>query len=71
MVTTPKIPFTNLQLEMLRLYAHQINENDLLEIKDLIGQYFAKRLNGLANEAWERNGWTNQDMEDLLNDPNQ
>ncbi len=70
-MATSKIPFTNLQLEILRLYAHQISENDLLEIKDLIGQYFAKRLNYLANETWERNGWTDQDIENILNDPNQ
>lgn len=66
-----KTPFTNLQIELLRMYAHQVSEQDLLQIKDLIGQYFAKRLSKIADEAWERNAWTNQDMDDLLNDPHQ
>ena len=66
-----KSPLTNLQIELLRLYTHQIDDTDLLQIKDLIGQYFAKRLTHLADEAWERNSWTNEDMDGILNDPNQ
>lgn len=66
-----KIPLSNLQIELLRLYSHQIEEKDLFQIKELIGQYFAKRLTSLADEAWERNAWSNQDMDDILNDSNQ
>lgn len=68
---TAKTSFTNLQIELLRLYSHQIDEHDLLQIKNLIGHYFAKRLTNLADQAWERNAWTDQDIEDMLNDPNQ
>lgn len=66
-----KTPFTNLQIELLRLYARQVSEEDLIQIKDLIGQFFAKRLSSIADEAWERNAWTDQDMDAILNDPNQ
>lgn len=66
-----KTPFTNLQIELLRLYAHQVSEEDLIQIKDLIGQFFAKRLSNIADEAWERNAWIDQDMDAILNDPNQ
>ncbi|WP_373513930.1 hypothetical protein [Persicitalea sp.] len=68
---TLKLPFSNLQIELLRLYAHQVDEKDLLQIKELIGRYFANRLTRLADEAWERNGWTDKDMETLLNDADQ
>ena len=63
--------FTNLQQELLRLFAHQVEENDLIKIKDLIGQYFANRLSLMADDAWQRNKWTDQDMDDILNDPSQ
>jgi uncharacterized protein YecA (UPF0149 family) len=63
--------FTNLQQELLRLFAHQVDEKDLTQIKDLIGQYFANRLSSIADGAWQRNKWTDQDMDDILNDPNQ
>ena len=37
-----KTPFTNLPIELLRLYAHQVSEEDLIQIKDLIGQFFCQ-----------------------------
>ncbi|GAB2777298.1 hypothetical protein GCM10027275_20400 [Rhabdobacter roseus] len=61
-----KTPFTNLQQELLQLYARDVSEEDLVNIKELIGQYFAERLSGLADAAWDRNHWTQQDMEDIL-----
>ena len=69
MVATGKL--TNLQQELLKLYAQQVSETDLQNIRTLIGQYFATRLTGLANEAWEKQGWSEQTMHDWLNDENQ
>ena len=66
-----KIPLTNLQQELLQLYAREISDEDLINIKELIGRYFAQRLTKLADDAWDTNGWTQQEMEDILNDPNQ
>ncbi len=71
METALKTPFSNLQLELLKLYAHQVNESDLANIKELIGQYFAKRLTQFADDAWNKNNWSDEDMERILNDPNQ
>ncbi|MCF0058423.1 hypothetical protein [Dyadobacter sp. CY356] len=66
-----KTPFTNIQQELLQLYTREVSEEDLKNIKELIGKYFAQRLTNLADDAWDNNGWTQQDMEDILNDPNQ
>ncbi|TLU98763.1 hypothetical protein FEN17_19370 [Dyadobacter luticola] len=71
MPSTLKMPLTNLQQELLQLYARQVSEDDLTNIKELIGSYFAKRLSQSADLAWERNAWTEQDMDDILNDPAQ
>ncbi|MEM1120058.1 MAG: hypothetical protein AAGJ18_06385 [Bacteroidota bacterium] len=49
-------PFTNLQLELLKLYAKELPESDLLEIKQMIGKYFAKKASDLADEVWEQKG---------------
>ena len=67
-MTIHKMPFTNIQQELLRLYSHQVADADLIEIKDLIGKYFAKRLSKMADVAWEKNNWTDEDMEAILND---
>ena len=69
MVTTGKL--TNLQQELLKLYAQQVSETDLQNIRVLLGQYFADRLTSLADTAWERQGWSAQTMHDWLNDENQ
>ena len=71
MSATIKTPFSNIQQELLQLYARHISDDDLMNIKELIGQYFAKRLTNLADNVWDRNQWTHQDMENILNDPNQ
>ena len=70
-MTIHKTPFTNIQQELLRLYSHQVADTDLIEIKNLIGNYFAKRLSQMVDVAWEKNNWSNEDMEAILNDPNQ
>ena len=67
-MTIHKMPFTNIQQELLRLYSHQVADADLIEIKDLIGKYFAKRLSQMADVAWEKNNWTDEDMDAILND---
>ena len=66
-----KSPLSNVQIELLKLYAHQVDEKDLIAIKDLIGDYFAKRLSDIADAAWDKNGWTDEDMDAILNSPDQ
>lgn len=61
---------TNLQQELLKLYAQQVSESDLQNIRELIGQYFANRLTTLADKAWEQQGWSEQTMHDWLNHEN-
>ncbi len=71
MQATTNTTFTNLQQELLLLYARQVSEEDLQNIKHLIGDYFAKRMTMMADVAWRENNWTQQDMEDILDEPNQ
>lgn len=69
MVATQKL--SNLQQELLKLYAQDVNETDLQNIRELIGQYFAHRLTTLADKAWDEQGWNKQTMDDWLNDEKQ
>ena len=52
---TPVIaqPFSNLQLELLKLFARDGADEDLKAIKDLVAQYFAQKATLLANKAWD------------------
>lgn len=59
-------PFSNLQLELLKLYSHSVSDEQLKEIKDLLAKYFAQKSIQEADKAWDKNGWTNDDMDKLL-----
>lgn len=39
---TPSAPLNNLQLKLLKLYANNVSAEQLLEIKLLLGKYFAQ-----------------------------
>jgi hypothetical protein len=53
-------PFTNLQLELLKIYARQIPEEDLLEIRGLLAQYFMDKASDLADKVWDEKGLTEE-----------
>ncbi|MFN7120002.1 MAG: hypothetical protein ACK4TA_24625 [Saprospiraceae bacterium] len=53
-------PFTNLQLELLKLYAREVSEEDLLEIRRLLAQYFMDKASDLADQIWEEKGLTEE-----------
>jgi hypothetical protein len=59
-------PFSNLQLELLKLYSHGISDEQLKEVKELLAKYFAQKSIQEADKAWDKNGWTNDDMDRLL-----
>jgi hypothetical protein len=46
-------PFSNLRLELLKLYADNVSEEDLLEIKALISRYFLEKAKNEADRIWE------------------
>ena len=54
------------QLEILKLFTRELEDNDLIEIKRLIVKYLAQKITKMADDIWEKNNWTNDDMERLL-----
>ncbi|QKG52236.1 hypothetical protein [Hymenobacter sp. BRD67] len=62
--TSPR--FSNLQLELLRLYSRDLPEADLVEIKHLLARYFAEKLTRRADQVWKEKGWTDDTMEEFL-----
>jgi len=60
-------PLSNMQLELLKLFSRDIEDNDVKEIKKLIVKYLAQKLANTANKVWEEKDWTNEDMDKFLN----
>ena len=58
--------FTNLQWQLLQLYNRNVSEDKLLEINQLISNYFAEKASSAMDSLWEEKGWTDQTMLDWL-----
>ncbi len=63
-------PLTNLQLELLKLYANQLSEEQLLEIKMLLGKYFAQKATEAMEKTWQEQQLTPDDMKQWTNEHN-
>ncbi|MEM6298028.1 MAG: hypothetical protein AAF740_04990 [Bacteroidota bacterium] len=57
---TPSKPFTNLQLELLQLFARDLPEQNLLELKQLIAQYLFLEMRKKADAIWEEKGYSEE-----------
>lgn len=62
-----KQPLTNVQLELLKMFSLQLNENDLMELKKTLVSFFAQRLILQADKTWEEKNWTDSDVDEMLN----
>ena len=66
MKSSQELPLNDQQLEILKLFSRELDEEDMREIKKLIVMYLAQKVSRLADEAWEKNDWSDEDMERLL-----
>ncbi len=49
-------PFNNAQLELLKLFADNVPDEDLLAIKALISRYFLEKAKDEADQIWDAKG---------------
>jgi len=64
---TLNYPLSNMQIELLKLFARDLEEKDLKEIKRLITAYLAKKLTDEADKVWINKSWSNDTMDEFLN----
>jgi hypothetical protein len=65
---TQQNKFNPLQLELLRLYAGKVSDEDLLEIKKMLGQYFANKLRSQVDKAIKDKGISLEDLDKWANE---
>lgn len=58
---------TNLQLELLRVFQYELPDNQLIEIKNLLSNYFADKATEEMDKVWKDKGWNNDTMDNFLN----
>ncbi|MBK9460874.1 MAG: hypothetical protein IPN94_15945 [Sphingobacteriales bacterium] len=62
-----KQPLTNVQLELLKTFSHQLTDNDLLELRKILAAFFAQRLIEQANQVWDEQHWNDEKVDEILN----
>ena len=63
-----KPPLTNLQLELLKLYANQLPEEQLFEIKLLLGRFFAQKATDAMQKTWQEQQLSPEEMKKWANE---
>ncbi len=61
-----KQPLSNVQLELLKTFSHQLSENDLVELRKMLALFFAQRLIKEADKVWNEKKWTNEEVDAML-----
>ncbi len=61
---------SNVQIELLKLYSNDVKDEQLEEIKLLLGKYFAKKATEAMDEVWAEKNLSEQDMIKWANEHN-
>ena len=59
-------PLTSLQLELLKIYSFNPDNEDLQEIKTILGKYFSEKFIGKINTAVEGKSINDNDLDKWL-----
>jgi S-adenosylmethionine synthetase len=55
------------QIHLLKMFSRPIKENDLLEIKTLLSNYYAKKVDEESDKIWEEKKMSQNSIQELLN----
>jgi hypothetical protein len=61
---------TPLQLEILKTFSRPLSEKQVLEIRQLLADYFAQQLDTQVDTLFEKQGWGNEKAEQWLHEHN-
>ncbi len=62
-----KQPLSNVQLELLKIFSHNLSDQDLLRLKKKLVQFFYEIATEEADKAWDNQGWDEDKVQELLN----
>ena len=66
MQVKPAPPLTNVQLELLKVFALGVSDEEVVEIRRMLARYFMQKAVSGATKVWEERGYS---AEQLLNEP--
>lgn len=60
-------PFSNAQLELLKLFSSNLSEIELENLKRLLLEFKFQKVTNLADKVWEENEWDDKKVNEILN----
>lgn len=61
-------PFSNVQLELLKLYAAGVKDEHLSELKEVMARFLFEKARASADAVWDDKGYTEETVKNWLND---
>ena len=61
---TPRL--SNTQREILKVFRHELTEEDLTKFRKNIADFFAEILMDEADKVWEEQGWDEEKVQEML-----
>ena len=65
-MTPIRFSLSNVQVELVKLFATSLSTNELNELKLIIAKFYANKSVKLANEVWDGKNLSNYDMDRWL-----
>ena len=62
-----KYPLSNVQMEILKLFSTNMSDSEMKELKSLLSRFYADKAIQAADHIWDTKGFSNEDMNNLLN----
>jgi hypothetical protein len=66
MINLPNLPLTNVQSELLKLFATGIPEDDLLELKKVMAKFLLDKARDKADAIYDSKGYSDEKLQELL-----
>jgi hypothetical protein len=63
-------PLNNAQLELMKMFSHDLSEQDLLQLRRTLAKFFADRASDEMDTIWRDNEWSDATMDQWLKGDN-
>jgi len=58
---------TNMQLELLKMFKYDLEESQLIELKELLSKYFLEKVDNEMDKIWHSKEWSDSVMTSIAN----
>lgn len=69
-MTVTGAPLSNVQLELLKLFSTNMGQEELVELKTVLANFYADKAILQANRIWDDKGYSDELMDKWLNKEN-